>query len=144
MYDVANTTHNVEKWPQGGNRIDVVVLAYKPSPRRRSQRRAVTCNHPILPGNDGGSVGLSTSSTSQAQQGATWYILFFFDRHFYFPAQLVGSFTLSHLLDKPWSQVSALLPPGTCLQLLSRTGFSIPTARRFSSNVANSSSRAFR
>ena len=62
----------------------------------------------------------------------------------YFPAQLVGSFTLSDRLDKPWSQVSSLLIPGTCLQFLSRIGFSIPTARRFSSNVANSRSRAFR
>ena len=53
-------------------------------------------------------------------------------------------FALSDLLDKPWSQVSSLLPPGTCLQFLSRIGFSIPAARRFSSNVANSRSRAFR
>ena len=68
----------------------------------------------------------------------------FFYHHFYFPAQLVGGFTLSDLLGKPWSQVSSLLPPGTCLQLLSRIGFSIATARRFSSNVANSRSRAFR
>ena len=37
----------------------------------------------------------------------------------------------SKLLDKPWSQVSSLLPPGSCLQFLGRTGFSIPTARRF-------------
>ena len=39
---------------------------------------------------------------------------FFFvvvDHHFYFPAQLVGGFTLSDLMDKPWSQVSSLLPP---------------------------------
>ena len=35
------------------------------------------------------------------------------------------------LLDKPWSQVSSLLPPGFCLQFLSRIGFSNPTARRF-------------
>ena len=49
------------------------------------------------------------------------------------------------LLDKLWSQVSSLLPPGTCLQfLLSRIGFSIPTARRLSSNVAHSRFRAFR
>ena len=47
------------------------------------------------------------------------------------------------LLDKLWSQVSSL-PPGTCLQFLSRVGFSIPTARRLSSNVANSRFRAFR
>ena len=71
---------------------------------------------------------------------------FFLNHHFHFPAQLVGRFTLSDLLDKPWSQVSSLLPPGTYLQFLSRIGFSIPTARRFSSNVAinNSRSRAFR
>ena len=72
------------------------------------------------------------------------FFVFVFDHHFYFPAQLVGGFTLSDLLDKPWPQVSSLLPPGTCLQFLSRTGFSIPTARRFSSNVANSRSRALR
>ena len=36
--------------------------------------------------------------------------------HFYIQAQLVGGFTLSDLLDKPWSQVSSL-PPGTCLPL---------------------------
>ena len=47
------------------------------------------------------------------------------------------------LLDKPWSQVSSLLPPGSCLQLLSRIGFSNPTDRRFSSRVANSRSRVF-
>ena len=35
------------------------------------------------------------------------------------------------LLDKPWSQVSSLPPPGSCLRLLSRMGFSNPTARRF-------------
>ena len=34
------------------------------------------------------------------------------------------------LLDKPWSQVSSLLPPGSFLQFLSRIGFNNPTARR--------------
>ena len=34
------------------------------------------------------------------------------------------------LLDKPWSQVSSLLLSGSCLQFLSRIGFSNPTARR--------------
>ena len=71
------------------------------------------------------------------------FFLFFY-HHFYFPAQLVGSFTLSDLLDKPWSQASSLLPPGTFLLFLSRIGFSIPTTRRFSLNVANSRSRASR
>ena len=35
------------------------------------------------------------------------------------------------LLDKPWSQVSSLLPPGSCLNFSSRKGFSDPAARRF-------------
>ena len=48
------------------------------------------------------------------------------------------------LLDKPWSQVSSLLPLSSCLHFLSRIGFSNPTARQFSSNVANSRSRVFR
>ena len=51
---------------------------------------------------------------------------------------LLSSFWTSKL----WSQMSSL-PPGTCLQFLSRIGFGIPTARRFSSSVANSRSRAF-
>ena len=42
------------------------------------------------------------------------------------------------LLDKPWSQVSWLLPSRTFLQFLSRIGFRFPTPSRFSSNVANS------
>ena len=44
---------------------------------------------------------------------------------FYFPAQLAGGFTLSDLLDKPWSQVSSLLPPVTCLQFLLRTRYTV-------------------
>ena len=36
------------------------------------------------------------------------------------------------LLDKPWSQVLSLLPPGSFLQFFSRIGFSNPTARRIS------------
>ena len=47
---------------------------------------------------------------------------FFFSSH---------TFTFQ-LLDKPWSQVSSLLPPGACLQFLSRIGFSNPTACQFS------------
>ena len=47
------------------------------------------------------------------------------------------------LLDKPWSQVSSLLPPGSCLQFLSRIEFSNLAARRFFI-VTNSRSRAFR
>ena len=49
-----------------------------------------------------------------------FFFFFFSSSHFYF-----------QLLDKPWSQVLSLLPPGSCLQFLSRIGFSNPTARRF-------------
>lgn len=41
----------------------------------------------------------------------------------------VGVFTVSGLLDNPWSQVSSRLPPGTCLRVLLRRAFRIPTAR---------------
>ena len=54
----------------------------------------------------------------------------------YYVAMLPFVFFVSHtftfqLLEKPWLQVSSLLPPGSCLQFLSRIGFSNPTARRF-------------
>ena len=49
-----------------------------------------------------------------------FYFFFFFSHTFAF-----------QLLDKPSSQVSSLLPPGSCLRFLSRIGFSNPTARRF-------------
>ena len=54
----------------------------------------------------------------------------------------IGLTSTFQLLDKLWSQASSL-PPGTCPYFLSRIGFSIPTARRLSSNVANSRFRAF-
>ena len=55
--------------------------------------------------------------TAQQQAGAaarnctSIYYYYLFCCHFYVPAQPVG-FTLSDLLDKPWSQVSSLLSPG--------------------------------
>ena len=49
---------------------------------------------------------------------------------FFFPSFFSHTFTFQ-LLNKPWSQVSSLLPPGSCLQFLSRIGFSSSTARRF-------------
>ena len=50
------------------------------------------------------------------------------------------------LLDKPWSQVSSLLPPGSCLHFSSRIGCSNPTARRFFIECCYNNSRclAFR
>ena len=45
---------------------------------------------------------------------------------FYFLPQLVGGFTLSDLLDKPWSQVSSLLPPGARLHFYHAEGSALP------------------
>ena len=54
----------------------------------------------------------------------------FFNSHFYSPPRFVRGFALfSNLLDKPWSQVSSRLSPGTCLHFLARIGFSIPTCQ---------------
>ena len=60
----------------------------------------------------------SQSRMCQVLTGA--YVSFFFFSH-------TSTF---QLLDQPWSQDSSLLPPGSWLQLLSRMGFSNPTARR--------------
>ena len=49
-----------------------------------------------------------------------------FQHHFYFPAYLLGGFTFGDLLGRPWSRVSSLIPPATCLSVLSRIGFRIP------------------
>ena len=47
--------------------------------------------------------------------------------HFFF--FFLHTFTFQ-LLDKPWSQVSSLLLPGSCLQFLSRIVFGNPTVHR--------------
>ena len=62
---------------------------------------------------------------SHVQQMTLLFTFFLIDHHVYFPAQIVGGFTLSGLLlDKPWSQLSSFPPPGTLLHFLSRIGFS--------------------
>ena len=69
------------------------------------------------------------ASQKLEQNGLRKRALFFFlvfNHHFYFPSQLVGVFTLSDLLDKPWSQVQFLSPPGTCLHFSSRIWFTFP------------------
>ena len=60
-----------------------------------------------------------------------------------------SSFFFSHtstfqLLDKPWSQVSSLLPPVLAFNFYRAWGLAIPLLVDFSSSVANSRSRAFR
>ena len=73
------------------------------------------------------------------------YIRGVYNHHFYFPAQLVGGFTLSELLDKPWSQVGVVpYHPRYVPSIFIAHRVQQPTARPFSSNVANSCSRAFR
>ena len=47
-------------------------------------------------------------------------------RHFCFPARSSRSFTLCDLLDKPWSQVSSILPPDTCLHFYHAYGSAFP------------------
>ena len=76
--------------------------------------------------------------------GPDWFSYLTKDKLFYFILlNLFFSHTFTfQVLDKPWSQVSSLLPPGSCLQFLSRIGFS--NLVDFSSSVANSRSRAFR
>ena len=56
------------------------------------------------------------------QLGSTSFV-----RHFFI--FFSHTFTLQ-LLDMPWSQVSSLSAPGSCLQFLSRIMFRNPTARR--------------
>ena len=58
------------------------------------------------------------------------------EEHYYRLVYTFIIFFFSHtitfqLLDNPWSQVSTLLPPGSCLQFLSRIGFGNSTARQF-------------
>ena len=45
---------------------------------------------------------------------------------FYSPAQPAQGFTRNDLLDKPWSQVSSLLPPGTCIRFNRALGSAFP------------------
>ena len=75
------------------------------------------------------------------------YLLYMFNYHFYFPAVLVRGFTVSDVLDQPWSQVSSLPPPVLAFifiaHRLQSSHFSFVYARRFASNFANSRSRTF-
>ena len=62
---------------------------------------------------------------------------------FFFFSRTSSAFQL--LLDKPWSQVSSLLPPGYfAFNFYGAQGSAIPLLVDFSSSVANSRSRAFR
>ena len=51
-----------------------------------------------------------------------------FTTTFIFQLIIMRGFPLIDLLDKPWSQVSYLLLPGSSLNFLSSIGFGIPTA----------------
>ena len=63
--------------------------------------------------------------------------------YYIYTSLLLSSLTRRRLYPQR-SSGQAVVTGVTCLQFLSRIGSSIPTARRFSSNVANSRSRAFR
>ena len=60
---------------------------------------------------------LDIPGTAAVNYGVLQYSVFL-GPSLHFPAQLVGGFTLSDLLDKPWSQVSSLLPPGYLLAFI--------------------------
>ena len=70
---------------------------------------------------------------------------FFFQHHFSFPAQLTRR-RFYPQRSAGQAVVTGVIPspPRYVPSFLSRIGFSIPAARRVSSNVANSRSRAFR
>ena len=51
---------------------------------------------------------VSAMSNPDIFLGYIWTLLFSFSSSIYFPAQLVGGFTLSDLLDKPWSHVGVV------------------------------------
>ena len=57
--------------------------------------------------------------------------------NFFFPAHLVRDFTLSGVLDKPWSQVRRPFFPRYAHSFLSRIGFSTPITRRFASDFTD-------
>lgn len=71
---------------------------------------------------------------------------FHFYHHFYFPAQLVGGFALSDfIMERRGHRCLPFSPPVRAFLFIAHTvGFSIPAARRCTSNVGNSRSRAFR
>ena len=77
------------------------------------------------------------------EPGRTFLFIYYFIHHFHFPTYITRIsqkvFPLAvFFLDTPRSQTGVVPSPGTCLHFLSRREFSIPTARRFSSNVASS------
>ena len=73
------------------------------------------------------------------------FFYYYFRHQFYFPAYLAGGSTLSDLfLDKPWSQVSSLVPPDTYLTfIVHMVQHSHSTVRRFSWSVAHTHALAF-
>ena len=85
-------------------------------------QRAAECG-PALTLRPGSNIFLHVTSTAIIDSNLTPPPFFL---HVFFFFLYTSTFQL--LLDKPWSQVSSLLPPGSCLQFLSRIGFSNPTA----------------
>ena len=66
--------------------------------------------------------------------------VFVLRRHFYFSGSRAVGVAFNVLLDKPWSQLPSLLPPGTCPSLfffVQRVHRSALSARRLPSNSGN-------
>ena len=67
-----------------------------------------------------------------------------FYRHFYFPVHLVDDLPSAIFWTKDGHRCRPLSPSVLAFIFVSRKGVDLPTARRFSSTVADSRSRAFR
>ena len=73
---------------------------------------------------------------------------FFFDNRFYLPVKLVTGYTLTELLDEPWSHRCLPLPRGTYHQYIARRVphfhvLAFYSPRRFTLNFPNAPSRTF-
>ena len=91
-------------------RLDALAFCFPESVGVREVRRVVRTT-------------LNTKDSTEDFEARFSFIFLFF---------LFSHTSTSQLQDKPWSQVSSILPPGSFLYFLSRIGFSNPTARRFS------------
>ena len=67
------------------------------------------------------------TSIASAAGAAIYSYSHFFNPHFFLPVQIVGGVSLSAILgNKPWSQVSFLFLPGTCLHFHRAWGSALP------------------
>ena len=93
--------------------IQYLVLLILPSCSNTNKRasREFLCSSPDKPKREESVSEVGLVKFDENRSTCSFCFVLFFIHHFCFPAQLEGGFTLSKLLDKPWSQVSSLLAP---------------------------------